>query len=147
MSLLAYADASDQTASTMKIVLICAGILVVVAAVAFVPVAITWSRRHRQGEAITGLSVLWGLIATGSLWYSTTQQINWGQERTKRILSGYYDPNDNSDAPKLPWILWGGLALGYGGLVAWGLSQKAPVMEIPPEDPPEPVAGSSFGHH
>jgi hypothetical protein len=81
------------------------------------------------------LSVVWGLVAAGSLAYATTQQINWGQERTKRIMSGYYDPNDNSDAPKLPWPLWGGLAFGYGGLVAWGLSQKAPIVDIPPEDP------------
>lgn len=119
----------------MKIILICVGILLAVSAVAFIPVAITWSRRHRQGEAITGLSVVWGLLAAGSLCYATTQQINWGQERTKRIMSGYYDPNDNSDAPKLPWVLWGGLALGYGALVAWGLSQKPPVVQVPLEEP------------
>ncbi len=139
-TLLAYADATDQSATNMKVVLICAGILLGVGAAAFVPVGIAWSRRHRQGEAITGLSIVWGLIAAGSLAYATTQQINWGQERMKRINSGYYDPNDNSDAPKPPWPLWGGLALAYGGLVAWGLSQKAPTAEFPPEGPSQPAA-------
>jgi len=139
-SFLAYADSSDQTATNMKIVLICAGILLVVCAVAFVPVAITWSRRHRQTETITGLTVVWGLVAAGSLMYTTTQQINWGQERLKRIYSGYYDPSDSDkDAPKMPWLLWGGLAFGYIGLVAWGMSQKPPMVEAPPEEPAERI--------
>jgi multidrug efflux pump subunit AcrB len=138
--LLAYADSTDQSATNIKLVLICAGILLVVVAVAFVPVAITWSRRHPKTEAITGLAVVWGLITAGSLAYSTTQQINWGQERLKRIYSGYYDPNDNSDTPKLPWLLWGGLAVGYVGLVAWGLSHKAPTAALPADDQSEPAS-------
>ena len=123
---LAYADNTDTTNANLKTGLICAGILILVTLIGFVPVAIAWSRRHRRTELITAAALLWGLLAAGSLAVTTVRQLNWSQERQRRIESGYFDPADTSDAPTLPIPLWGGLGLAYVGLIAWGISQKRP---------------------
>ncbi len=45
--------------------------------------------------------------------------MNWTKEYTVRIESGYVDPKDLSDKPRLPWGIWAGLLAVYLGMVYW----------------------------
>ena len=120
---LAYADSGDSSNSNLLIILISVAVLIVVGGLGFVPVAIAWRRRHRYAEVIGAGAVLWGLLAAGSLIYTASARLNWSRERMLRIESGYYDPRDLSDAPKWPWMAWGGLGVGYGVVVTISLAR------------------------
>ncbi len=129
---LAYAEAADTSNSSLVIVLIGLGVLSVAAIAAFVPIGICWNRHHRQTDSIAALAVLWSLIAAISVIYFVNAQMKWSREQMLRIESGYFDPGDKSDAPAVPWALWGGLAAGYAVLIGWSFSQKNPP---PPQIP------------
>ena len=119
--MLAYARNVDSTESNLSIVLLCAGLVIAAAACALVPILMSRSRRHVQSDAVLGLAILWALVAAGVSANACIQQMKWSDERTLRIESGYYDPKDQSDAPRLPWEIWSAIALAYAGLVLWPL--------------------------
>jgi hypothetical protein len=106
----------------LTIALVCLGAVALVAALALVPVVVAWARRHRRAETIVGVTILWAGIAAVSLLMSAMDQMKWSRERELRIRSGYYDPRQQDpDAPRWPWKLWTGMAVGYGGIVGWAV--------------------------
>jgi hypothetical protein len=121
---LAYADSGDSSATSMELILGGAAIVAVTALMAFILVLVARSRRHRQAELITLAMVVWSVLTAGSLMWAGQAQVNWSNEYQTRILSGYYDPQNTSDKPKLPWALWTGLGLAYAGLMGWAVSQN-----------------------
>jgi hypothetical protein len=82
-------------------------------------VLVAKARRHRQGETILALAIVWAVLAAGSVGYVVNARINWAKEYTLRVKTGYFDPQDVADAPQWPWVKWGLLAGGYEGLLAW----------------------------
>jgi hypothetical protein len=129
---LAYAESADTSNSSMVIVLSGLCVLAVAAIAAIVPICICWKRHHRQTEPITALLILWGLVATISAIYFINSQMKWSREQMLRIESGYFDPTDQTDAPAIPWVTWGGLATVYAALVCWSFAQKnPPAPQIP----------------
>ena len=128
---LAYADTADTSSLNLQVVMTCAGILLAAAAVAFVPVAIRWSRR-RGADGLALAALLWGALAAASVARATLARVDYAREWERRVRTGYYDPADRSDAPALPWMTWAALGAAYAGLVAWSL---APSGSAPP--PPQ----------
>ncbi len=51
-------------------------------------------------------------------------QINWLKEYQLRLETGYLDPSDTSDAPRLPLGTWTGLGAAYVAMLGWSLSRK-----------------------
>src|ERR1700728_830934 len=110
---LASAAVPPSSDSDVELVLISAGVVLVAALLAFVPIQMARARRHRNIEAISALLVLWGLLSAGSISYFIMKQMDWSTTYTQRIETGYYDPQDTSDKPTAPVALWGGLGAGY----------------------------------
>jgi len=132
LTFLAYAEGGDSSESNLVVVLICAGIIAAVGLAGLIPVLVARSRRHRYREAIVLMSVVWGVLAAGSLTSTAIAQLKWSKERMLRIESGYYDPRDITDAPPLPWWTWSLLALGYCGLWIGAMAQRSPPGVTPP---------------
>ncbi len=133
MNFLAYADQQDQSNSGLVTLLLAALLVVIVWALAFMPVWITWMKRRGRADGIMAAVIVWGLLTAGSLINFTLAQLNWNKERMLRLETGYFDSHDTGDAPLMPWKLWVGLALAYGGLLAWALLRKrlGPAPRIP----------------
>jgi phosphotransferase system glucose/maltose/N-acetylglucosamine-specific IIC component len=121
---LAYAESTDPTISNLSTVLACAAIVLVAGMFALIPILIAWSRRHRHSQAIFAVAMLWAMLVSISGGSTVLAQMKYSHEHLLQIESGYIDPQDISDAPKLPWLTWAGLAVGYGTLVAWPLMSK-----------------------
>jgi hypothetical protein len=121
VDVIAYAETASGPSLTVA--LVCLGAVVLVAALALVPVVVAWARRHRRAETIVGVTILWAGIAAVSLLMSAMDQMKWSRERDLRIRSGYYDPGQvDPDAPQWPWKLWGGMGVGYAAIVAWAVA-------------------------
>ena len=134
---LARADSADSTVSNLTTVLACAGIAIGVLVVAIVPVMIGWSRRHRHAEALAAVAALWGLIAAINICKATLDQMNYSRQHLADVESGYWDPNDTSDAPPLPVATWSTLGVGYLAMVTWsflGGRPSAPAPAVRKED-------------
>jgi hypothetical protein len=128
--LLAYADTADSGSINLVKVLAGLAILAGCALLVGVIIGVARSRGHRQADGIMVAAVFWGIIMAGSAMYTAAAQYNWSKEYTTRVQSGYYDPRDTSDKPKLPWLAWSGLAVGYAVLLAWSLAGKAAFGEV-----------------
>ena len=122
--LLAYAESGDPNAMNLVIILGGIGIVAATAILAFALIFTARARGHRHAEFILVAAVFWGLITVGSLMYAGEAQLNWSKEYTLRLETGYLDPQDTSDAPRLPWGIWTGLGVAYGAMMAWALWQK-----------------------
>ncbi len=129
---LAYAESADPS-NAMNLVKVLGGLLIIGATALLVAIliGIARSRAHRQADAILVVALFWALITAGSVMYAGMAHLNWSKEYTERIESGYYDPRDTSDKPKMPWALWSGLGVGYAALLAWSLSQKNAGSQVP----------------
>lgn len=121
---LGYADASDPNAMNLTIILVWIGILAVVGILAFALILAARARQHRYAETILVLTIFWALIAAGISIYAANAQFNWSKEYTQRLETGYMDPRDTGSAPRLPWGTWTGLAVAYGGMMAWAVLAK-----------------------
>jgi hypothetical protein len=117
--LLAYAESSDPGSTNLVKVLAGMGILAACALLAAIVIGVARSREHRQAEAIMVAAIFWAIITAGLAMYAASAQYSWSREYTTRIESGYYDPRDTSDKPRLPWIPGACLAIAYAGLVGW----------------------------
>ena len=115
-----------------------AGVICLLAAI---PVVTVRRRRLRQTEGIAALMVLWGLVAAGSIVYFANAQMQYSKEYTMRIMQNY-DPNDQSDRPNKPWILWGFLAAAYGGAILWSSTAKTAIPRGFPVEPAPPRTDS-----
>ena len=118
ISPLANAEPSDPN-SSLQTVLICALIILLCGVVAFVPVLISWSRRHRHSEKIALIALVWGLAAVWSITSTTLAQMKYQYEHQMAFMSGYYDPRNTSDQPPLPFAIWGVLGFVYVALMLW----------------------------
>jgi hypothetical protein len=128
--LLAYAESSDPGSANLVKVLAGMAILAACALLAAVVIGVARSRDHRQAEAIMVTAIFWAMLTAGLALYSASAQYNWSKEYTTRIESGYYDPRDTSDKPKLPWIPGSGLAVAYAGLLGWSLFGRPFLPEV-----------------
>jgi hypothetical protein len=122
ISPLAYAQPTDQSGTGVVVIMMAATAIAVAAAVAFVPVAIAWRRRHRRADLILAVAIVWAALAAGSVIVTVSKQMDWSKERTLRIESGYYDPNDTTAAPPWPWTTWGALGGVYAAWAVWSCS-------------------------
>ena len=114
---LAYAEGGDPSQSNLLLVLIGIGVIIVVCALAFVPVGVAWSRRHKRSDVVMAMAVLWGMVAVGSVISTVAGEMQWSREQVLRMKTGYSDPQDNTGVPTRPWGLWAGLGAAYGGLL------------------------------
>jgi hypothetical protein len=131
LTLLANAESNDSTVSNLSTVLICAAIAVGVLILAAVPIMIAWSRRHRHADGLTAVAVLWGLIAAVSVSVSIFDQMKYSREHLMALESGYFDPNDTSDAPVLPLPTWSVLGVVYVALLGWPFLMGGKVLTTP----------------
>jgi len=122
LPVLAYAEAPDTSNTPLVIVLLGTAIIVVTTILIIIIIGLARSRRHSYGSIICSMALLWGLLASLSSGYACIRQLNWSKERMMRINTGYYDSHDNSDAPRLPWVTWAGLAASYAVLAIWAVS-------------------------
>jgi hypothetical protein len=121
---LASAESGDPNAANLPIVLAGLFILAMIAMLAFAVILVSRARKHRHAESITVAIVFWAIIAAGSLLWAGERQMDWSKQYTLRLETGYLDPQDTSDAPQLPWLLWSGLGIAYGAILIWSLKQK-----------------------
>jgi hypothetical protein len=128
---LAYAESADPSSVT-NLAKLLGGLAIIAAAalLAAVLIGLSRSRAHSQADGIMVLAILWAAITAGSLMYAGMAHLSWSAEYNTRIESGYYDPRDTSDKPKMPWAIWSGLGVGYVALLGWALSSK---RATPPE--------------
>ena len=122
---LARADLPTSSEWKLVLVLMYLGILAVTGVLVFIPIRVAKRRRQRSAELLTAAAVLWGVLCAGVFLYASTQQLNWSNEQTTLIESGYYDPQDTSAAPKWPWVATAIIAGAYAALIAWSLAPNS----------------------
>ncbi|HEY2584641.1 MAG TPA: hypothetical protein VGI81_02625 [Tepidisphaeraceae bacterium] len=123
-TLLGRAESVDPTLGSLVTVLTCAGIVLGVAVAASIPVMIAWSRRHRRADWVITLAILWGVLTVVSVASFVLKEMKYSHEHVLAIESGYFDPNDVSDAPPPPLTMWAILGVGYLALLAWPLLRR-----------------------
>lgn len=128
---LARADLPTSSDWKLVLVLMYLGIIAVTGVLVFVPIRLAKGRRRRPAELLAAAAVLWGVVSAGVFLYACTRQLNWSNEQTTLIESGYYDPQDTSAAPAWPWVATGVIAAGYAALIIWALARM-------PASPSEP---------
>jgi hypothetical protein len=128
---LAYAQAQDSSDMSLVMVFAAALILAATAAAAYVLIHIARRRRHPRTDLIGAAAFFWALLTAASLLYAEQSQMNWSKEYNVRLESGYFDPTDTTDAPKLPWKTWTGLGIAYTAMLTWALSQKRTAPPAP----------------
>jgi hypothetical protein len=126
---LANASIPASTNSNVELVLISAGVVLVTAILGLVPIQIAKMRGHLYRDSILAATILWGLALAGTISYSTMQQMDWSATYQQRLMSGYSDPNDLSDKPKIPVALWTGLGAGYAAIVLWSAISIKPTAD------------------
>ena len=121
---LARGDNADPSLSNLILVLFCLFTAGVVALLAFVPVRVARERNHRQIEIITTLMIFWSVATAGLAIKTFLDQQKWSAEHQSQMLSGYFDPKDESSRP--PWPVKTAIALGvaYCGLAGWAVRAK-----------------------
>ncbi len=121
---LAKADVNPSGSTTVVL----AGTIAFLVAfvLAIVPFLIARSRRPAHANSIAAVAILWGVFLVASVVQTSTAQAKWSQEWLLRVQSGYYDPQDRSDAPPLPWLTWTVLATAYCGMLIWSLARRNP---------------------
>jgi hypothetical protein len=122
---LATSHQTDLSEGNLRLVLIWCGIMIAAAGLALVPLVIARVRRHRHVETLLACTIVWGLLAAFSVGHAVGAQISWAKEYQLRVETGYYDPRDLGDAPLLPWLGWGLLALAYLVLLMWASAGRS----------------------
>lgn len=122
---LARGDNGDQSLPNLILILFCLAVVGVVALLAFVPVRIARGRGHRQIEIITTLLIFWSIATTGLTIKTYLEQQKWSAGHQAEILSGYFDPKDESSRPAWPVKTAIGLAVVYCGLAGWAIARPA----------------------
>lgn len=130
IDLLAYAEGPDVSNTNTVIIVIGAGIIAAVCVLAAIPIAMVRRRRPDSVPGIAAVMILWACLAAGSTIYFASASLTWQKEYTSQLMSGYLDPRDQSDRPQMPWILWGGLAVAYGGILFWAITSALPLKDV-----------------
>jgi hypothetical protein len=110
--------------SNVTLVLVSAGVVLGVGLMGLILVQVARSRGRQKRDVLMAMLVIWGLLTAGSISVSVMQQMDWSATLQQRISSGYYDPNNVSDQPKLPIPLWCGLGAAYAGMMLWAAVGK-----------------------
>jgi hypothetical protein len=121
---LSVAENTRGSDTSLLVPLICIGSIALIAVLAFIPLLVGSLRRHKNGEALLAMTVLWAIVAIGIVVNTIIEQNRWSSERQIRVNSGYYDPNDNSQAPLWPVKSGGGLGVGYVALLIWASTAR-----------------------
>jgi hypothetical protein len=116
---LARADNPDPALANLILILFCLLTVGLVALLAFAPVRLARGRNHRQIEIITTLMIFWSVATAGLAIKTFLDQQKWSAEHQSQIISGYFDPADESGRPAWPvkTAIWLGVA--YCGLAVW----------------------------
>jgi len=131
---LAYAQQPGGV-SNVTVVLVGVAVLSGICGLATVLIGVAFARRHRQRELIMVAAIFWGLLCALSVGKALNDQSNWSQEATLRLQSGYYtQQQEQADAPRLPWMTWTVLGIGYCALLLWALT--------PPSQSPDASSGA-----
>src|ERR1700722_1954816 len=128
-ALFAYAEPTDLSGSSWLLIMICGAILIGVCGLALVPIGMARYGRLRQTEALSAVSVLWGLLAGWNAVSFAIAEFAWKQEWLLRVQTGYFDPRDTKGAPLWSWPVWGSLALVYALLVGFSVVGGSPQQE------------------
>jgi hypothetical protein len=135
---LASAEAADPSASQLVVILISLGAMAGAGLLTLLPMALARRRRHPRPESIVAAAVLWGLLAAGSVLYITIARMQWSKEWLLLVKTGYYDPQDRSGEPALPWLLWALLAIAYAVLLIHAARNSSTNSSTNPTHTPEP---------
>lgn len=131
LTMLASANPANPFANNLAFPLIVVSSFAVIALLAFLPLRAAKVRRHPRASLITALTLLWALLAGGSLALYSVTQTRWQSEASLRLSTGYVDPSvPQPDAPAPPVPLWILLALAYPPLLAYAYAhQRRPPFE------------------
>jgi hypothetical protein len=121
---LARADNADPSLSNLILILFCLLTVGVVALLAYVPIRVARGRSHRQVEIITTLMIFWSVANVGLVIKTFLDQQKWFADHQSQILSGYFDPGDESSRPGWPVKTAVGLGVAYCGLLGWAVAFK-----------------------
>jgi hypothetical protein len=124
-SMVASASVSASTNEVAEWLLATLGIAFGVALLALAIIRTARSRRRGSIETVTAVVVVWGLLTAGSISYVLMRRMDWNADLQARIMSGYYDPSDNTNQPKLPITLWTVLGVSYAALIGWAATGSA----------------------
>jgi hypothetical protein len=122
--LLGVAENTGGSDTSLMVPLICIGSIALIAVLALVPLLVGSLRRHSNGHALLAMAALWAIMAIGIVVNTIIEQNRWSSERQIRVNSGYYDPNDNSQAPPWPIKSGGVLGIGYAALLIWAATAR-----------------------
>ena len=127
ISLIGSANAPSPFANDLYFPVFCVLLVAAAAVLAFFPIRCARVRRHRRADIVLVITLLWALLASGSLVVTALAQQSWSQEQNLRLSSGYADPDAvAAAAPAYPVPLWIILACAYPALLAYACSQKNP---------------------
>jgi hypothetical protein len=121
---LAYAETPDSGSVNLVSILIALFVLAAVAVLAFIVIRLARTKQPQRTEIIMTLAIFWAVFTAGSLMYTQMTQMKWSKEYTVRLESGYLDPHDIADAPKLPLKTWTGLGVAYVALLGASVFPK-----------------------
>lgn len=122
--LLAYADNVAISADAMLIGVIGLVVFAVAAIVAAAPLVIARRRGILPTQGLIAAVTLWAILVSASVIFSVNASLRWNREYDQRVMSGYFDPQDQSDRPSPPWSLWAAAGATYIALVAWSAAGK-----------------------
>jgi hypothetical protein len=125
-SVLANAESPDS--GDMDLLMALGGLIILgaTAFLAFLLIFISRRRSHARADLFPALAFYWAIAAAGSLLYAEVSQMNWSKEYNLLLSSGYFDPQDTTGAPRLPWLIWICLAVAYGAMLVWSFSRQRP---------------------
>jgi len=130
---LAYAQSAGDS-NSLTVIVMAFAIVLGACVLAFIPIFTALSRKNHQSHSIAVMSIFWGVaVAVVTIW-CMLQRLDWSKELTMRLQSGYYDPNDLSDAPAFPWIILIVAAGAWIVLLAWAfVGARLPQEESLPQ--------------
>ena len=127
---LASAPIPVSSDSNVTLVLVSAGVVVAVGLLGTIVMQTARSRGRQNREVMMAVLVLWGLLTAASISVSVMKQMDWTANQQQRISSGYYDPSNTSDKPKMPVTLWVGLGVAYGAMLFWAVVGKPTITKM-----------------
>ena len=128
---LAYAQSAGDS-NSLTVIVMAFAIVLGACILAFIPIFTALSRKNHQSHSIAVMSLFWGVaVAVVTIW-CMLQRLDWSKELTMRMQSGYYDPNDLSDAPAFPWVILIVAAGAWIVLLTWAfVGARLPTEQAP----------------
>jgi hypothetical protein len=118
-SMLASATLHYSSDFNMQLLLIGIGVIAAAAVIGFVPIQLARMANHRRFDLICTAVVLWTAVSAASVCWFIVRQYQFSTSQQQSLLEGYYDPQDQSDKPQAPIVLWSAMGGCYGLLIWW----------------------------